>query len=52
MRHERVRDAFALNPGHRSAAVKARKNRRFKPICLCGIFRSDHLIGQGDQLVW
>jgi hypothetical protein len=45
MRHKRVRNAFALNPGHRSAAVKARKNLRFNLICLCGIFRSNHLIG-------
>ena len=52
MRHERVRDAFALNPGHCSAAVKARKNFRFKPICLCMIFRTDHLIGEGNQLIW
>src|SRR5205823_14496837 len=29
--------------GHSSAAVKARKNLRFKPICR--IFRSNHLIG-------
>jgi hypothetical protein len=27
------------------AAVKARKNLRFKPICLCRVFRSNHLIG-------
>ena len=52
MRHERVRDPFALNPGHCSAAVKARKNLCFEPICLCRIFRGNHLIGQGDQFIW
>ncbi len=51
MRHQRLRDALALDARHRSAAVEACEDLRFQAICLFRIVRCDHLIGERDQLL-